>query len=77
MTTSQQIGGVEKKEYPVCPRCFNCSVAGAHMASDNRRSIYCTNGYCNYDVAFETLTTPVKFKHINKIISNIVKYLLN
>ena len=63
------------KEYPICPRCFNKSVAGAHMTSDGKRSIYCTSGSCNYDVPFETLTTPVGFKHINPIIARIIKSL--
>ena len=66
-----------KKEYPICPRCFNRSVAGAQMTSDGSRSIYCTSGRCNYDVPFETLTTPVVgFKHINIIVAKIVGFLL-
>ena len=64
------------KEYPICPRCFNKSVAGAHMTSDDSRSMYCTSGRCNYDVPFETLTTPVGFKHISKIVARLVKLLL-
>jgi len=49
-----------KKEYPLCPRCKTPSVAGAHLTSNNKRSLYCVNGDCNYDVPFESLTTPIK-----------------
>ena len=48
-----------KEKYPICPECGEQMVAGAHMTSDDSRSIYCTNARCNYDVAFEDLTTPV------------------
>ena len=64
------------KEYPICPRCFNKSVAGADMTSSGKKSIYCTSAKCNYDVPFETLTTPVGFKHINYAISKVIKLLL-
>jgi len=47
------------KEYPLCPRCGTPTVAGAHMTSNDKRSLYCVNGNCNYDVAFNSLTTPV------------------
>lgn len=36
------------------------------MTSDDRRSLYCVNGNCNYDVHFESLTTPIR-GYINRI----------
>lgn len=48
-----------REKYPICPECGKQTVAGAHMTSNDNRSIYCTNAACNYDVAFEDLTTPV------------------
>ncbi len=35
------------------------------MTSNDSRSIYCTNGSCNYDVAFEDLTTPVPVSELD------------
>lgn len=64
------------KEYPICPRCFNRSVAGAHMTSNDRRSIYCTNGACNYDIPFEALTTPVGFKRISFVAERLIRFTL-
>lgn len=67
---------MEQKEYPMCPRCFNRSVAGAHMTSNDRRSMYCTSSAYNYDVPFETLTTPVGFKHISLFKEKIIRLIL-
>ena len=50
---------LSKEMYPICPVCKKQLVAGAHMTSNDQRSIYCTSGSCNYYVAFEDLTTPV------------------
>ena len=55
-------------DYPdsdFCPRCKTPTVAGACMTSNNKRSLYCVNGNCNYDVPFESLTTPIKNKPIH------------
>lgn len=60
----------------MCPRCFNKSVAGAHMTSNGARSIYCTSGACNYDVPFESLTTPVGFTHISNFKAKIIRLLM-
>ena len=54
-----------KEMYPLCPKCKKQTVAGAHMTSNDSRSIYCTSGECNYDVPFEMLTTPVPVPKTN------------
>ncbi len=51
-------------DYPICPKCLTQTVAGAHMTSNNRRSLYCVNADCDYDIDFEYLTTPVKRKDL-------------
>jgi len=65
-----------KKEYPICPRCFNKSVAGADMVPTGKRSLYCTSAFCNYDISFKELTTPVPFKHISSVVKKLVKLFL-
>ena len=62
LTTSSRVSKsapAVNKEYPLCPRCETPTVAGAHMTSNDKRSLYCVNGNCNYDVAFDSLTTPI------------------
>ena len=59
MSYRREEGGEAMKEYPICPRCHKQSVAGAHMISNDRRSLYCTEGNCSYDIQFEELTTPI------------------
>jgi hypothetical protein len=49
-------------KYPICPICLKQTVAGACLTSKEpyKRSIYCVNPECSYDVPFEVLTTPIK-----------------
>jgi len=53
------MSNLPREKYPICPDCGEQRVAGASMTSSGRRSIYCTNADCNYEVPFESLTTPV------------------